>query len=453
MREIAVPTLEPVTELAVSPDARVFEHGWQSFSPTTTYRIDERPHRPVSERNRILNYRRASHPGEDTFFGEGILAVDDGGGGVHLVVAEEPFTTGVRIWARRDGSKLVVSADGPVRVLTPRASAPGSAVDPLETALEDWALSAAEQFAILVPRRVPTAWCSWYEYYHGVTDADIDENLAAMRTHDLAVDVVQIDDGYEREIGDWLTPSERFTEVRGVVDRIRAEGRKAGIWIAPFFAGAGSQLAAEHPDWLLRHPHGGPLHAGHNWDQDLYSLDLTHPGAADWMRTVLETFAGWGIEYLKADFLAAGAIPGERHSGADPVTAYRDGLRLIREAVGPSVHLLDCGAPVLPSVGLVDSLRVSADTDAAAEPGDGDLSSPGQRGAILTARGRQFMNGVFFTNDPDCLIVSEKVEDREAWAAHVGEVQGAVVSSDRLEGLDAWGLETTRALLADAAAR
>ena len=63
------------------------------------------------------------------------------------------------------------------------------------------------------------------------------------------------------------------------------------------------------------------------------------------------------------------------------------------------------------------------------------------------------MNGVFFTNDPDCLIVSEKVENREAWAAHVGEVQGAVVSSDRLEGLDAWGLETTRALLADAAAR
>ena len=37
--------------------ARVYEHGWQSWSPTTAYRLDERPFRPVSDLRRVGNYR------------------------------------------------------------------------------------------------------------------------------------------------------------------------------------------------------------------------------------------------------------------------------------------------------------------------------------------------------------------------------------------------------------
>ncbi|WP_053207238.1 glycoside hydrolase family 36 protein [Jiangella muralis] len=434
------PGFDVVHEVAVSDGAEIFEHGWQSFSPTTTYALGVRPHRPTSERNRMLNYRQSSHPGPDGYFGEGVLAVADGAGSVHVVAAEDPFTTGVRLQAVVSGSSVVVGADGPVAV----SVLPGSDV---QAALRSWALSAVAAAGLPAARPAPTAWCSWYEYWGGVRREDIVENLDAMRSLDLPVDVVQIDDGYSAEIGDWLTPSDTFADLRGLVEKIRGEGRRAGIWLAPFFAGARSRLAAEHPDWLLRHPHGGALHAGNNWNQDLYSLDLSHPGAAEWMQTVFSTFASWGIDYFKIDFIAAGAIPGRRHSGADPVTAYRDGLRLIRSAVGPSAHILGCGAPVLPSVGLVDSIRVSADTGHTFAPDDGDMCSPSQEAALLSAHGRQFMNGVFFANDPDCLIVGPKVENREAWAAHVESVGGAVVSSDRLAGLDDWGLETTRRLL------
>ncbi len=439
---------DPACEIAVAPTARVYEHGWQSFSPSHAYRLDERPLRPTSERNRILNYRQTSAPGTQGFFGEGLLAVEDGLGATHVVAGADPFTTGVRMRATvrdlRRTPMVTVEADGPVHITTLPA--------PLDEALRTWAAHTAVGAGVPASRPAPTAWCSWYTYYGGVGPADIVENLAAMDALELAVDVVQLDDGYSAGIGDWLTPSDRFTDVAGLVAQIRDSGKRAGIWIAPFFAAADSQLALEHPQWLVRHPHGAPVHAGHNWGRDLYAVDLTHPDAADWMRGVIEAFVGWGVDYLKADFLAAGAVPGARHSGADPVTAYRDGLRLVREALGPSGHLLGCGAPVLPSVGLVDSLRVSADTDATIEPEDGDYSSPSQAAARLGGEGRQFMNGVFFVNDPDCLIVGEKVADREGWAEHVAATRGAVVSSDRLQTLDAWGLATTRRMLSLAAA-
>lgn len=432
-----------VDEIAVASAARVYEHGWQSFSPSHAYRLDERPLRPTSERNRLLNYRQDSAPGHDVFLGEGLLAVEDGLGTTHVVAGTEPFTTAVRVRAELRHGVVLLAADGPVSTTTFQR--------PLEAALRDWVEQAAVGAGVPVPRPAPTAWCSWYSYYSNVTPGDVLENLAAMDRLDLPVEVVQLDDGYSAGIGDWLVPSRRFRDVAGLVGRIKDSGRRAGIWIAPFLAAADSTLVTEHADWLVRHSHGAPRHAGHNWGRDLYSVDLTHPDAAAWLREVVATFVGWGVDYLKADFLAAGAIPGERHSGADPITAYREGVRLVRDALGPGGHLLGCGAPVLQSAGLVDSLRVSADTDAAVEPDDGDYSSPSQAAARLGATGRQFMNGVLFVNDPDCLIVGEKVEHREEWAAHVEATRGAVVSSDRLATLDDWGLTTTRRLLASAA--
>jgi len=54
-------------------------------------------------------------------------------------------------------------------------------------------------------------------------------------------------------------------------------------------------------------------------------------------------------------------------------------------------------------------------------------------------------------NDPDCLIVGPQVERREQWAAHIAGYGGLLCVSDRLSSLDAWGLEVTRRLLAEAA--
>jgi len=431
-----------VLSIEVSPrDARVYEEGWQSWSPSGSYPLLEAPARAASP----LNYRGGyggtrPMPEPDEFSGEGLLALDPGTGEKIVVIGADSAADSVpRITARHTGGRVTVLADGAVQVSLQPAEAG------LPAALAGFGNAFAVRAAVPPLRRAPTLWCSWYHYFTGVTQADMAENIAAIAELDLPVEVIQLDDGYQSELGDWLSLSERFDSLAEMVARIADSGRRAGIWIAPFLAGARSRLVAEHPDWLIRDA-DGPVLATHNWNQDTFGLDITHPGVQAYLAEVFGHFVDLGFDFFKADFLFAGALDGHRQAGLAPVAAYRHGLDLIRQAIGDA-YLLGCGAPILPSVGKVDAMRVSADTAPHFEPEGGDLSKPGGRAAILTSRARAWQHGRFWVNDPDCLIVRPEVEHREALAAYIAEVGGLRASSDRIADLDEWGLEQTRTLL------
>ncbi|OIJ65677.1 glycoside hydrolase family 36 protein [Streptomyces mangrovisoli] len=429
----------PVAALPVDPrTARVHEEGWQSWSPSGAYALDAAPYRPTNDNWALVCYRPGRTVPAGTFQGEGLLALDPGDGSpVRLWAAPDPLHAVPSIRLTVHGDHAEIEADGPVKELT------GTDV---QGVLGAWADGLGQP----APRPAPTVWCSWYEYFTTVTEDDIHENLRAMDTLDLPVDVVQIDDGYQQALGDWLTLSGRFRSRAGIAEAILARGRRAGIWTAPFLVDPASDLAAAHPDWLVRAADGTPLHAGHNWNHDLYALDTTHPDAAAHLTEVFTTLRAEGYDYFKTDFLYAGALDGVRHQDVDALTAYRAGIGLIREAIGADAYLLGCGAPQLPSVGLFDAMRVSPDTAPHRRPEAGDYSQPGQDPAEFTGAGRQWQHGRLWTNDPDCLMARPAVQTRERWAAHVEATGGLVASSDRLLSLDEWGVATTRRLLTGA---
>ncbi|MDQ0910330.1 alpha-galactosidase [Streptomyces canus] len=427
----------PLASVPVDPrKARVHEEGWQSWSPSGAYALGDQPYRPTNENWATVCYRPGVTVPEGAFQGEGLLALDPGDGSpVRLWAATDPLHEVPSIRLVAEGSVAEVSADGPVKEFT------GTDI---QSALAEWAAG----LGVEAPRPAPTVWCSWYEYFTGVTEDDIHENLRAMDTLDLPIDVVQIDDGYQKALGDWLTLSGRFRSRAAIADAIRARGRRAGIWTAPFLVDPASDLAAEHPDWLVEDLDGGFLHAGRNWGHDLCVLDTTRPEAAEYLASVFRTLVSEGYDYFKVDFLYAGALEGVRHSSEDALTAYRSGIELIREAIGEDAYLLGCGAPVLPSIGLFDAMRVSPDTAPHRRPEADDYSQPGQDPAEFTGVGRQWQHGRLWVNDPDCLMARPAVETRERWAAHVEATGGLMASSDRLLSLDQWGVETTRRLLA-----
>jgi alpha-galactosidase len=99
---------------------------------------------------------------------------------------------------------------------------------------------------------------------------------------------------------------------------------------------------------------------------------------------------------------------------------------------------------MLPSIGLVDAMRVSPDTFHAG----GEDGSTGLRG-LMPLAARAWQHGRFWVNDPDCVVARPSYALREQWAEAASELGGLRSFSDRVSELDGWGLETVRRLLDD----
>ncbi len=421
-------------------DVRVFENGWSSFSPSGFYTADQTSPRSSTDLWQMTTFRPYRRGPVSGFQGEGLLAVTVGGEH-HVFYAPDARVYCPSIRLTVDGETLTVTADGEVEHHVD--TLPGD----LENALARWAESYARALGVRVPETYPTVWCPWYQYFTQLTEADMYENIAAIDAFDLPVDVIGVDDAFQKEIGDWTTLSDRFSSLPDLVSRIQDSGRRAGVWIAPLWVGARSDLFARHPEWLLKDADGELVWAGNNWGQDLFSLDISHPGALGYLTDIFETWRGHGFDYFKLDFMFAGALPGRRNQDINEYEHYQLALRAIRDAVGDDATLLGCGAPLLPSIGAFDGMRVSCDIDTSFEHSSGDISQPSQKGAVLSGISRAFMHGRFWHNDPDCIIVRPEVERREEWAEHIDRFAGVRASSDRINGLDGWGLARTRELL------
>jgi alpha-galactosidase len=143
--------------------------------------------------------------------------------------------------------------------------------------------------------------------------------------------------------------------------RIREAGFEPGLWLAPFLVRADAELVERHPEVLARGDDGDPVIAGNNWGGPCFALDLSHPVALELVAETMTRAVDDGFTYLKLDFLYAAALPGRRRTEAPREQVYRDAVELIRSVVGDDVYLLACGAPIVPSVGVFDAIRVGPD--------------------------------------------------------------------------------------------
>ncbi|HEX8968107.1 MAG TPA: glycoside hydrolase family 36 protein, partial [Chloroflexota bacterium] len=321
--------------------------------------------------------------------------------------------------------------------------------------MDQYARSVGEQMHARSPDEVLTGWCSWYQLYTNVTEADVNRNLASLMRHrdQVPLRLVQLDDGYQRAVGDWLEVNEKFPGgMPALVRRIRDHGFAPGVWLAPFLLSARSRMFAEHPDWTVRDAYGKPLNAIDNWGCANFALDTTHPDVLRWLEHVVHTVCEvWGYDYLKLDFLYAAAMRGQRY---DPrvtaVGAYRRGLEALRQAAGDR-FILGCGAPLIPSIGLVDGMRIGSDV-AAYWGAEGNADGPSLRNATRATLARLWLHGRWWANDPDCVIVRTSDTDLspaevQAWASVVALSGGMLFVGDDVSRLNAVELHTVGRLL------
>ena len=263
----------------------------------------------------------------------------------------------------------------------------------------------------IAPRtRDPLAgYSSWYNRYDTITEFDILHDLESCRLLLQRGDLFQIDDGWERAVGDWLPHREKFPGgMKRLADRAHDAGFLAGLWLAPFSAQADSRLFREHPDWMLQQD-GKPFRSGCNWG-GFYALDIDKPEVVRYLEGVFACiFDDWGYDLVKLDFLYCAAP-----FGTDTETRaarMQRAMRLLRRLCGGRL-LLGCGVPLYPAFGLADYCRIGCDVSL-----DWDdkpymrlihRERVSTRQAILNSVFRRELDGRAFGSDPDVFLLRDE---------------------------------------------
>jgi alpha-galactosidase len=328
-------------------DALFYRHGQNSWSPCGWRRLSEPPLRIADPRRRVT----ADDPRWDDPYrhhSSAVAALQGEDGNVLLLGSLGLGTP--RLGADRDTLSAWSEFGGAPWFL---AYGPEADVFAAYTAQLADRLGARD-------RRAGNVWCSWYAYYETITEAQLAKDIAALRG--MPFDVVQIDDGWERMVGDWQPNANFLSGMAALAERITEAALIPGLWLAPFIAMPGSDLARERPELILRDADGTPVIAGYNWGTGYWALDLSREDArahvAEMIRRVVHD---WGFRYLKLDFINAALIPSDRDKSLDREQIYRDALALVREVAGDDVYLLGSGALLLPSLGILDGLRSGPD--------------------------------------------------------------------------------------------
>ena len=441
---------------------RMLRHGYQSWSPSDVAVFGE-----DQDRSRIpgsIELIRAINQADQR-----IVEVEDELRSEWLTVlvddANEPVLVGFEGGDRHDGTLRLrtgqtgtelwceaflgdaVFVDGERRDLHDVLIGTGASAVAL---LDAWASTVGRVNSARVSAGHQVGWCSWYHYFHDVTQNDIESNLGL--SDDWPFDVFQVDDGFQSAIGDWLTTNEKFPDgLEAMAASIAARGRRPGLWLAPFLAAPDSRVAREHPEWLARGFDGEPLVNMFNppWeggrDGLMYGLDTTLPEVQEHLRSLATTLVAMGYTYLKLDFTFSPSFDGVwADRSFTPAQRVRAGFDAIRSGAGDDTFLLGCGVPLAHSVGVVDGNRIGADVAPAWSLSEEvpmlagySGTQPATRHAWAATATRSFMHRRLWLNDPDCVMLRAEQTDLSAdaartWAQAVGVSGGMVLVSDDL---------------------
>jgi alpha-galactosidase len=300
------------------------------------------------------------------------------------------------------------------------------------------------------PRRVkapPSGWCSWYCFGPNVTATQVLDNLDVIAKQIPGLRYIQIDDGYQPRMGDWLETGTAFGgNVQDVLRQIRTRGFEPAIWVAPFVAEKDSHLFEQHPDWFVKDDTGAPLRSDRvtfgGWRRGpWYVVDGTHPEAQAHLEQVFRTMReDWGCTYFKLDANFWGAIHGGRFhdARATRIEAYRRGMQAIIRGAGDA-FILGCNHPIWASTGLVHGSRSSNDIKRTWDR----IATTGRQNLF-----RNWQNGRLWWNDPDAVVLTGDLSDEEFrfHASVIYATGGMVLSGDDLTTISAERMTMLRKL-------
>ncbi len=244
----------------------------------------------------------------------------------------------------------------------------------------------------------PTGYCSWYYYLAEISEKVISNALKDLMDNkdSLPVKYFQIDDGWQICYGNW-EPNEKFPNgMKSAADQIKAAGFVPGIWFAPLWARI-APVAKEHPEYFAKDRKTG---------EQTVCFDYSVPETCEFISEIFRRATyDWGYKYLKLDLITT-CLGAYRYSDPEfnSLKNYKKCLEVISAAVPEDTFILGCTAPFMPSVGLVDGMRISCDIGHDWEA---------VKEVMSRVHKRYFYHKRFFISDADCLIIRKSENEDE----------------------------------------
>lgn len=248
-------------------------------------------------------------------------------------------------------------------------------------------------------QRAPSVFCSWYFHGRNYTETYFADDMDVFEKEKWPIDVILIDDCWQREWGDWEPKKYWSKGMKAVADRAHAAGYTAGIWTCPYLIHPDTPIAKKNPEWLL-HNSKDELITFRMVGVTYYVLDPTHPASNKHLTKLYKKITQtWGFDYLKFDFMRSVFLqkdPNYYDATATSLQAYRQGLQTIRDAVGDDIYINVCGGHYGGSIGLADAQRSG-----------GDVAATWGRGAFYKFRQNilRTWNNRLWQVDPDAVML------------------------------------------------
>ncbi len=252
----------------------------------------------------------------------------------------------------------------------------------------------------------PAVFCTWYFYELNVTYDDVKTNLDIMKKRHLPYDVFQIDEGWEKTLGEYEPNSKFPVTMASLAEEIKAAGFIPGLWSSPFVAHESASIWEKHHEWILKDKSGNPCLFPMNGTV-YYVFDITNPQTWLYFKELYHMFTfDWGYSYHKLDFTRAAVIYEDADFYNKKITlarAYYMAVKAIREGMGEDAFFLMCGGLYDPVIGLVDAQRTGSDV---LSMWSSNINKDGKTApyTIRQSAMRYYMN-YWWANDPDALMV------------------------------------------------
>ncbi len=198
--------------------------------------------------------------------------------------------------------------------------------DPLDVVGRYWKLTGSPQ--------LPAPWALggllWRD--ENKDQAEVLQDAADLRMHDLAISGLWIDRPYDTAVNDFGFEPGMFPNPKAMIDQLHTQGLRLGLWSTPYLdPGTGGKPKAKLADEAKSKDYF--VHGQGAWSSILKwgpPIDFTNPAANTFWRGLVKKYTDLGIEGFKLDYgedivlgLLTVRIPWTFADGSDERTMHR----------------------------------------------------------------------------------------------------------------------------------